>query len=158
MAIKKRGTDRSKKSRKSGVGKVRIGAKSTARVEPDNWYTAVFEEAETGGGQYGDYIMLHFTLKGGYFEDSEKSASGWKKAAFVNLNEDGEVPVGSKGAKFLETIVGDSAEEDEELDLTPYYGNKYKVFVEDTTNKRTKEVKQNITKIKPYTAKKKRRG
>jgi hypothetical protein len=114
------------------------------RVEAAEWYKAKFEKASVEEGNYGQYLILHFTLRSGYLEDSEESAKDEKFVAFVGL----PIPPVGDSALMMKGIIGKTVEEDTEIDLTPHYGKSYKVFIDDKTNKKDKSVRQLITKVK----------
>lgn len=146
-------TKKKKKKKRGGssVSRLPVEKATGKRVEPDEWYTAKFEEADIDDGAYGEYVLIKFKLLGGYKEDTEDSAKGLFAVAFINL----PVNPGSDHAKLAEGITGEEVEEDVDIDLTPFYGKKFKILISDKKNKKTKEVTQRITRIKSVKKKKK---
>lgn len=124
-------------------------------VESHEWYKAKFEAAEVREGLYGDYLLLKFELLDGYKENSEESAKGLKTNAFANL----PVYPDSPQYEFLSAIVGEEFDIGDDIDLTPFYGDKYKVFIEDAKKKKKDgSKKQSISKIKVFKKSSKSKG
>jgi len=140
---------------KKKKGKVKVSAipvsdkaDDIVRVEPDEWYKVEFLEATLGEGSYGPYIIMNFKLRSGHFENSEKSAKGWKVNRLVNakIHEDSDLY-----KNFVKIMMGKKPlKKGKKIDLTAYYGNRYLGLVRDRKQKKgeTGPVRQHLEKIK----------
>jgi len=95
-------------------------------VEPEEWYTAVFDKAETGQGNFGPYVKFSFTLRNGSFEDTT-SAKGHK----VNRLMDATLSPSKPLWKWIKVMIGKEPEIDKEYDVSAFYGEKFRVLIKD---------------------------
>jgi hypothetical protein len=140
MAIKK------KSKEKKDIKPTELPVKESTynRVEPDEFYTAKFIKCHIEEGNYGPYARLEFKLLSGNIEDSEESAKGMGISAFCPA----EVTPKNNAWDLFKSIMDKTPVVGEPIDITPYYGNKYKVLITDKKSKKSNEVNQQITKIK----------
>jgi len=117
------------------------------RVEPDEFYKARFEKCHITEGKFGPYCRLEFTLLNGFLDGTEESAKDTKMSAFCPA----EITEKNSAFEMIGAIIGKEPVVDEPVDVTPFYGNTYKVFV--TDKKKGDEVRQNIEKVKRYVKK-----
>lgn len=150
MSSKKSNSKKGKDKPKKSLGRLKIG-KEVKSIQPNDheWYNAKFDDAELKEGQYGDYLQLKFVLTDGELEDGS-DANGKFQYAFA----DAKIPYGSPSYEIVTAIIGKELDEDDDLDLEAYYGQKVQVFIvveEDKDNTRSK-----ITKIRPIKKNKKK--
>lgn len=121
-----------KKSKMPSLSNLK-GQKEKPRLyaESDEWYMAEFEEAEMKKGQYGPYTILKFKLLNGKTETGE-SAKGMK----INVMMDATVAPGTQLHDFLSIMKGHPIKENESVNVTSFYGNKYRAFVTDKKKKK----------------------
>jgi len=143
-----------KKGKKVTVDSIPVEERENIRFEPDEWYRAEFEEAEIREGDYGKYVLMKFSLLNGYKENSEQSAKGLRCTALMN----GKITEGSDFWKFATVLAGREPKIGKSFKLSAYFGNKYKIFIEDVNIKKGKrkgETMQKVTKIRALKKKKK---
>lgn len=100
-------------------------------AESDEWYKAEFVKAEPGKGQFGPYVKLTFKLLGGQCEDGD-SAKGLTINTMMNM----DLALNSPLYKFACVFLGKKLAEDDDVDFTSFYGEKYRAFVTDKPNKK----------------------
>jgi len=111
------------------------------------WYKAEFIDANSKPGKYGDMLFLNFKLLDGFLEDGESSAKGKRVSALTST----ELSPSSSLYDFVKGLNGGKEIDlDDEVDISAFYGNRYKVFVEVAVPKGSKDNKPRIkvTKVK----------
>ena len=109
------------------------------------WYKAEFVDANTQEGNYGDMLFLNFKLLDGFLEDGETSAKGKRVSALTSP----ELSPTSSLYDFVKGLNGNKELDlEDEIDLTAFYGNRYKVFVTVEIPKRSKDGKKRIKVMK----------
>jgi hypothetical protein len=103
-------------------------------VETDEWYKAEFEDAEIGKGNFGPYIKLKFRLLEGQKESGE-SAKGVIITRLMDAVFSPSKPLWAWVKVFLER----EPKIGEKLNLTAFYGNRYRAFVTDKKKKKGEE-------------------
>jgi len=132
------------KKKKGNQGGIMLKAQKDQNrlLEANEWYKAVFEKADVKEGDYGDYVIMEFKLSNGYFEDGEMSAKGWKCSALLGMRLEPKQPLWD----FAKVFTKGKLEIDDDIDLTAYYGKKYRVFIENI--QKGDNIRSRITKIK----------
>lgn len=143
MAKKKKGKGK-KKGKKVTVDSIPITEKQEIRFEPDEWYKAEFDEAEVrDDGQYGPYAIMQFKILNGNLENGNK-AKGLRCSAMMGA----VIAEGSEFWKFATAFAGREPKIGKTFKLSTYFGNKYKIFIEDHTPKRGKRAGQTMQRVK----------
>lgn len=133
-----------KSGTKQKLNKITVAGKQEfTYFEPDEYYKMQFEEAEVKEGQFGQYALLKFKVLAGNLDDG-KEAKGKPIYGFLNLPP----KEGSDGIKMLEVMMGRTLKEGEDIDLTVYYGNRYKGLIREKKDKKTGDRKQSVVTIK----------
>jgi hypothetical protein len=155
MAVKKSKKSKSKKSKSEKVKRNKSEKISVTKLvvkkekvrqnlNSHEWYKAEFKNAEIKPGKFGPYCRFQFEIKNGLLEDDETSAKGTLTSAMC----DAEVTLGSKMYDFVAGIIGNDPELDEGIDITPYYGDTYEVFIVTEKKKGADRAHSNVTKIR----------
>ena len=116
------------------------------RAEPDEWYKAEFTKAELGKGNFGPYIKMTFKLLSGQTEDGQDA-----RGLTINALTDAVISPSRPLWKFAAAMLGREPKIEEDLDLTAFYGEKFRVFVTDRVPKKgatNQKVYQHVTTIK----------
>lgn len=126
--------------------KLKCGRDTSNDIPMDHeWYSAIFKNANITEGKFGELLFLQFELRSGVLEDGETSAKGAQVAAMCAA----DLSPNNKTYDLIKSIAGRDFEEDEEVELDTYYGNKYKVFIE--VKKAKDKTRVNVTKVKTIT-------
>lgn len=135
---------KSGKKEAEDVGVIKVTPKKERKnLESLEWYKARFRGAELKDGSRGDYVRLTFEILSGVCEDGS-SAKGQLVSALASY----DTSIDSKFYTFLAGILGKDPEQDEEIDLKPYYGETYEVNVEVEKKKGQSEAYTNVKKIR----------
>lgn len=120
-------------------------------AESDEWYVAEFMDAEIKKGTYGPYVVMKWKLLNGVKEGSGESAKGM----IVNAMMDATIAPGRPFHDFVSVMKGHPVKDGENVNLTSYYGNKYRAFVTDQKKKKGDESGKRYQTIKKIKRKKK---
>lgn len=113
-------------------------------LESHEWYRAKFLNAEIKEGQYGEYCRFSFEVLSGYMEDGETKAKGTLTSALC----DAEVCLGSKMYEYVSAILGYEPDLDDDLDITPFYGDTFEVNILTEKKKGAEKAHSNVVKIR----------
>ena len=100
-------------------------------VEPDEWYKATFEKAESGTGNYGPYIKFFFKILDGQLENSSESAKGRQMQTIIDAN----LSPGRKLWEWLKIMINEEPKIGKDYDLTAFYGEKFRILIRDKKKK-----------------------
>lgn len=95
-------------------------------LEPDEWYLAELEKAESNEGQYGPYVKFTFKILNGELENG-KTAKGKRATRILDASLSPSKPLGQWAKVFL----GRDLKVGESVNFTSYYGDKFRVLVKD---------------------------
>jgi len=146
-----------KKSKKAKVkGKVRLSSIPAVEdeefdfLEENEWYPVEFVDAETNMGNYGPYLLLKFVILKGETEGG-KNAKGREVTRILNA-----VLSPSQALwPFAKVFLGREPKIGESIDLTAYYGERYRGLVKFRKQKKGETKKyQTIDAIKKMKSKK----
>lgn len=147
-------TKKNKKKKNEGVMADRLQARKDepyTNFESHEWYVGRFDGCEVKQGQYGEYLILGFTILNGELEDG-KPAKGRK----CNLLSDAALMPSRQLWEHVSVLIGREPDIDEEVDLTAFYGKKYKVHITNEKDKKNPDVVYSrIKKLKRYKKKSK---
>lgn len=144
------------KKMKSSKPVFKIEKREPRRIVEEDWYVAKMLKAEVKDSKppyEGQYVSIEFELvdsEDNVYTDGS-SAAGLKLSTRITL----PIRVGRKSHVLLSGIVGHELAVDEEIDMTPFYGHKFRVFVENGKHADDDGTPwQNIAKIKQIMKKK----
>lgn len=100
-------------------------------VEPDEWYNAELENAETNMGKFGPYIKFTFRLLDGDLENGE-SAKNTKVTALM----DASLSPTKKLWQWVKVFINKEPDIGQSYDLTSYYGERFRVLIKDKVPKK----------------------
>jgi hypothetical protein len=99
--------------------------------EPDEWYKAEFEKAETGKGQFGPWIKFTFRVLDGVTESGE-SAKGLTATEMMNA----ELTPSQKLWKWIKVFFDKEPEVGKNYDITTFYGERFRILIKDKESKK----------------------
>lgn len=116
------------------------------RVEPDEWYKAEFTKAEIDQGKYGPWIKMTFKLLSGQTEEGQDA-----RGLTINAMMDATISPSKPLWKIVAAMLGREPKIEEDVDLTAFYGERFRVFVSDKVPKKgatNQKIYQNVVTIK----------
>ena len=149
---------KNKKSKKTvGVDKLKIQKREPRkRVESDEWYVATFEAAGVKHNERydNDYLEVKFAL-GKCEAESGDALKDFKIQGRFSL----PITPGKIAYEIITGIVGRDLDVDEDVNLKAYYGEKFKIFIEDSDKDDDDgQAWQRITKVKAAKKSKKKKS
>ena len=151
MVKKKKKDKKGKKGLPSASRLTVVKEKKRLNLESHEWYKAEFLNVEIKKGKYGPYARWSFKILNGVLEDGETDAEGTLTSALC----DAELALGSEMLAFCSSVMGQELELNDDIDITPYYGDTFEVNCVTTKKNDEGKAHSNVVKIRKLRKKKK---